>query len=551
MLRHLSIRHFVIVEQMDLEFDAGFTVLSGETGAGKSILIDALSLVLGERADALVVSPGAERAEISAEFDISALSAFRDWLSENDLDGDADACIMRRSVDVNGRSRNLINGHTTTLAQMREAGEFLVDIHGQHSHQSLLRPQVQREILDAYAGASDVAMEVARGYRDWLSLREHRLSLEKNAQALLAEREQLQWKVKDLEALNVGVDEWQTLTTNHTRVAHSASLLETAQNALEILSEGEASSLAHIGALHARFERIVEYDQSLKDVVQLLGSAHAELQECVSTLQRYQQRFDFEPDELRRLEQRMEAVHSMARKYRVSAEQLPTLLLELRVQLKALGGDASNLQLQQQEDDARKKYQALAEKLSQLRKKAAKRLSEEITAAMQTLAMTGGAFAVVLVKLEEGNIHGLEHIEYLVSAHSSIPPRALAKVASGGELSRISLAIQTVTSRQTSVPMLIFDEVDSGIGGKVADIVGKMLKKLGKEHQVTCITHLPQVAACGDRQWQVSKNAKNGKVQSKVTVLDQEQRVEEIARMLGGAKITETTRSHAKEMLGY
>jgi len=549
MLRHLSIRHFVIVEQMDLEFESGFTVLTGETGAGKSILIDALSLVLGKRADALVVSPGAERAEVSAEFDISTLGAFRGWLADNDLSGDADSCVMRRVVDVSGRSRNLINGHSTTLTQMREAGEFLVDIHGQHSHQSLLRSQVQREILDAYAAATATATVVAAAYRDWLSLRKQRQHLEKNAQALAAEREQLQWKVKELEALNLAADEWQTLNSKHTRAAHSASLLEAAQTALHVLSEGENASLAHINALHARFERLVEYDQSLKDIAQLLGSAHAELQECIYSLQRYQQRFDFEPNELRSLEQRIEAIHSMARKCRVTPKQLPGLLLELRAQLLALGSDESNAQLQQQEEVAGQKYQSLAEKLSQIRKKTAKRLSSEITSAMQTLAMAGGRFEVGLVALQEGTAHGLEQVEYFVSAHSSIPPRPLEKVASGGELSRISLAIQAVTSRQTSVPTLIFDEVDAGIGGKVAEIVGKMLKKLGKEHQVTCITHLPQVAASGDRQWQVSKSSRNGKLVSKVTVLDKQQRVEEIARMLGGAQITETTRDHAKEML--
>ena len=555
MLRSLSIRDFVIVEKMELEFDAGFTVLTGETGAGKSILIDALALVLGARADALVVRQGAERAEVSAEFDIAALKAAKKYLEKQELiDGDG-ACLIRRVIDAGGRSRAFINGTAVTATQLRELGEMLVDIHGQHQHQSLARAPAQRELVDAYGKLEAQAGQVAELHRDWRDKAERRRAFETNAAAYVAERERLEWQVNELAQLEFKAEEWPELTAEHSRLAHAASLIEAAEFGMETLSEGEGASLAQVNGVIARLKNLLDYDPKLKDVLEVLEPAQVQLQEAVYSLRHYQQKLDLDPKRLREAEQRLDAIHSAARKYRTEPEQLPDMLAKARARLDelSLAGDADALR--KFEDSARQACVSEAKKLSTGRRKAAKQLAGKVTAAMQTLAMTGGVFDVALHALhvaDEPAAHGLETIEFLVSAHKGMTPQPMAKVASGGELSRISLAIQTITSQIAQVPTLIFDEVDAGIGGRVAEIVGKLIKDLGKKHQVMCITHLPQVAACGDQQWQVAKSAgsgNNGKVASKVTVLDKTQRVEEIARMLGGVKITETTRKHAAEML--
>ena len=550
MLRSLSIRDFVIVDGMDLEFAPGFTVLTGETGAGKSILIDALALVVGERGDALVVRQGAERAEISAEFDIGAIKELARWLDANELADDEGVCLMRRVIDGSGRSRGFINGRAATLAQLREAGGFLVDIHGQHEHQSLLRAGAQRELLDAYGGLVEQAGRVAEAYRDWQRRREHRIAVETNAAAFAAEREQLGWQVREIEALNFTADEWQALIAEHARLAHAASLIEAAQYGLEVLSEGEGSSLSQINGVIARLNNLLEYDAGLKEILNVLEPAQIQFQEAVYALRHYGERLDVDPRRLREVEQRLDAVHSAARKYRVSPEQLPETLEKAKARLAELGSSGDPDALRKLEDEAHAACMSEAKKLSAGRKRAAKKLAEQVTEVMQNLAMAGGTFEIALHGAEEPTSQGLEQVEFLVSVHKGMAPQPLAKVASGGELSRLSLAIQTVTSQVAQVPTLIFDEVDAGIGGRVAEIVGKMLKQLGHKHQVMCITHLPQVAASADHQWQVTKTTTNGKVLSKVTVLDKEQRVEEIARMLGGVKITETTRKHAAEMLG-
>ena len=550
MLRALNIRDFVIVDRMELEFDAGFTVLTGETGAGKSILIDALAMVLGERGDAGIVRQGADKTEISAEFDVAALKPLQHWLAENDLAGDDGACLVRRVIDSGGRSRAFINGRTVTLAQLREAGEHLVDIHGQHEHQSLMRPAAQRALLDAYAGLDENADGVAGAWRRWQDVKLQLAALETNAAAFAAEREQLEWQVRELGALKFDPAEWQELLAEHARLAHAQSLIEGAQYAMDVLSEGDNSSVTQLAAVSSRLGHLLEYDARLKEVIDVLASAQAQAQEAVYMLRDYQQRLDIDPQRFKEVEQRIDAVHTSARKYRVTPETLADALERARARLDELGGSGDIETVRKREADAREAYLAAAKSLSAGRKKAARKLSEKVTGAMQTLAMTGGSFDIALNPLAEGNSSGLEQIEFLVSAHKSIVPKPLAKVASGGELSRISLAIQTVTSEIAQVPTLIFDEVDSGIGGRVAEIVGQMLRKLGGKHQVMCVTHLPQVAASADQQWQVTKAAANGKVLSHVTVLEDKQRVEEIARMLGGVKITETTRKHAAEMLG-
>ncbi|MFA5826065.1 MAG: DNA repair protein RecN, partial [Gallionellaceae bacterium] len=494
MLKFLGIRDFVIVASLELDFSAGFTALTGETGAGKSILIDALSLALGERGDGGMVRAGCERAEISAEFDIAGLAQLQAWLSEQELEGDEGVCLMRRVLDAGGRSRGFINGRSATLQQMREAGEHLLDIHGQHAHQSLLKQDAQRDLLDSHAGLHNEVAAVATSFKVWQTLHRRRLQLEQNAGAVAAERELLVFQRRELEALNFSVVEWEALQSDHARLSHAASLLETAQFGVEVLSEADGACLAQLNALTARLRDGLEFDSGLQDTLTMLESAQNEMQEAVYALRHYQQKLDADPQQLREQEQRMADVVEAARKYRVPPEQLPQALQGIVARLDELGGDADLAELAKQDEAALGVYLAAAKKLSAVRTKAAKTLSDEITAAMQALAMQGGQFAVQLTPLAEGNMHGMETVEFQVAANQGTPLRNLAKVASGGELSRISLAIQVAASRAATVPTLIFDEVDSGIGGRVAEIVGALLKQLGKRHQVMCVTHLPQVA---------------------------------------------------------
>ena len=543
MLKYLSIRDFVIVSEMDLEFDSGFTALTGETGAGKSILIDALLLALGGRGDASMVR--GERAEITAEFDISAMAGLNAWLVRQELPCEDGVFLMRRLLDEGGRSRAFINGRSVTLQQMREAGEYLLNIHGQHAHQTLLQVEEQQRLLDGYAGLQQRASEVENLYRGWQTLMKRRIALSENSRAVLVERELLSFQRGELEALAFNADDWETLQADCSRLAHAASLLETAASGIEILSEADAACIAQINGLMARLREGMAHDAALKEPLDLLESAQAELQEAVYSLRRYQQRLDVDPKQLAERENQMQVVVDMARKYRVAPEKLNDVLGGIVKRLTELGGDIDLEELQHQEAEARQRYMDCAGKLSQARRLAADRFSQQIT-----LAMQGGKFEVALPGLPEGGAGGLETVEFRIAANLGSPLRSMAKVASGGELSRISLAIQVATSQVASVPTLIFDEVDSGIGGRVAEIVGKLLKELGQSYQVLCVTHLPQVAAMADHQWQVSKESLNGVTLSRIEVLDGEQRIEEIARMLGGVVITETTRRHAAEMLG-
>ncbi len=555
MLKFLSIRDFVIVEHVELAFAPGFTVLTGETGAGKSILIDALSLVLGERSDPADVRSGCERAEISAEFDITGLTELAAWLCENGFEGDsgdANVCLMRRLVDSGGRSRSFINGCPATLQQLRAAGEKLVDIQGQHAHQSLLRADAQRDLLDSFSGNGKLAQRVAEAYRRWQGIRQRRLDWEQNSETLTREREHLEWQSSELSALNFSLGEWEALQVDHSRLSNAASLLEAAQAGLEALSEGESAALGQINLVISRLTHLLDCDNSLKPVLDLLDSAQIQLQEAVYELGRYAQRLELDPQHLQEVEERLAAIHAAARKYRIMPAELPGLLETVTERLAGLGRSGDGDALAKEETASLDEYLQLARKLSGERARAAKTLAQQVTDAMQTLAMAGGEFSVALRPLEHGNVNGLEQIEFQVSAHQGLSLRPLAKVASGGELSRIGLAIHVITSKLGAAPTLIFDEVDAGIGGRVAEIVGGLLKKLGAGRQGLCITHLAQVASAGDHQWQITKSAdpaSEGKVSSRITVLGRQERIEEIARMLGGAKITETTRKHAAEML--
>ncbi len=548
MLLHLTIKDFVIVDRLELEFSAGFGALTGETGAGKSILIDALALALGERADAGVVRSGCDKAEVAATFDVAALPEVAAWLAANDLDADNEL-MLRRVVDAGGRSRAYINGSPATVQQLREVGEWLVDIHGQHAHQSLLRADAQRALLDAHAGLGTVVREVATAWKCWRDAEQALRSASEGVEALQREREQLQWQIGELDALAFGEDEWATLDVEHRRLGHAASLIEGAQYALGVLAEDDAACERQIDSVADRLAGLAEYDPALAEVAELLGSVQAELSEAVSTLRRYADRVDLDPSRLAEVERRMDAVMANARKFRVPPPELPGLLVGWRQRLAELDESADLAALETKVAAARQAYLVLAGKLSAGRKKAATEMGKAVSEVMRQLALSSGRFEVALPAVEGGAVYGLEQVEFRIGGLAGNEAKPLAKVASGGELSRISLAIQVLTSRSASVPTLIFDEVDVGIGGGVAEIVGRLLRELGSERQVLCVTHLPQVAAQANWQWQVSKATRNGSTLSAIQPLDDDGRVREIARMLGGVEITDITLQHARELL--
>lgn len=547
MLRHLSIRDFVIVAALDLEFDSGFTVFSGETGAGKSILIDALALALGERADASVVRTGSGRADISAEF--TPHDRVARWLDEHAFDAD-DTVMLRRVVDANGRSRAFINGTSATLAQLREVGEMLVDIHGQHAHQLLMRADAQRELFDTHAGLAADAAAVARGYRAWRDATHAIDAAQAHERERQLEREKLAWQLAELDKLAPQPGEWDEITAEHKRLTHSANLIDGVQGALGAISESDDAMLTQLGAIVSRLRSLAEYDPALNDALASLEPAEIQLQEASYSLSHYAQRLDLDPDRLAQVETRLDALHSTARKFRLPPETLHDEHEARRAQLAELDAAADLSALQAVADKAKQAYLADAQKLSKAREQAAKALGVAVTTGMQELSMAGGSFKVALVPLAEGGAHGLEQVEFRVAGHAGVPLRPLAKVASGGELARISLALAVIASAASPTPTLIFDEVDTGIGGGVAEVVGRLLHQLGQMRQVLCVTHLPQVAARGDHHFQVAKGEDGeGGTVSTVVPLDRASRIEEVARMLGGLEITATTRKHAKEML--
>ncbi|MES2116119.1 MAG: DNA repair protein RecN, partial [Pseudomonadota bacterium] len=557
MLRTLTIRDFVIVDTIELEFSAGFSVFTGETGAGKSILIDALTLALGGRGDASVVREGAAKADVTADFAVTAQAAA--WLQANEYAVDEGGALLRRVIDNAGRSKAYINGIAATAAQLRELGDLLVDIHGQHAHQSLLKADAQRLLLDnqalmagdgARAMAADDGKAVAAAYKAWRALARQREEYETNAANVLYERERLEWQVGELDKLAARPGEWSEISNEHSRLSHAASLMEGAQEALAVISEADDHPiLSQLSALNQKLGKLAGIDTELQAIVDLIEPARIQLQEAVYALNTYLDRVELDPERLRQVDARLEALHSMARKFRVTEEQLPEEHAALAAKLRQLA-DATDLDgLRQQEEKLKAAYLAVAQRLSATRAQAARQLGEAVTRAMQDLNMTGGRFEVALNACEPAS-HGVEQVEFLVAGHAGVAPRPLAKVASGGELARIALAISVITSNATTTPTLIFDEVDSGIGGGVAEVVGRLLRRLGQERQVLCVTHLPQVASQAGQHFQVAKSTlDNGKTASRIDVLDAKARVEEVARMLGGLEITATTRKHARELL--
>jgi len=548
MLRLLSIRNFVVVDALDVEFDRGFAVLTGETGAGKSILLDALGLLLGDRFELRQLRPGAERAELAAEFAVSDLPEVRAWLADNDLAADGDDVLVRRVLDGQGKSRAWINGRPVTLTQLKDLGETLVDLHGQHAHQSLVRPAAQRDLVDAFGGFTTLAHEVAQRWREWRFAVDERDAAVHVAQASGAEREFLDARRRELSALGVSEAEWTELSMAQSRLANAADLIDAATQGSHTLADGDDALLGRLAQLAQRLKSAAVNDPRLADVVALLEPAAIGLDEAARALREYQRHLELDPQELQRVEGRLTAIHDTARKHRVRPEALPGLLAETQARLAALAESADAEALARRAANAEQQFRAHAEPLSSKRRFAATELGHRVTETMQALNMAGGRLEIIFEPLAEPASFGLEELVFQVASHPKQALGPLARVASGGELSRIALAIQVVASEVGQVPTLVFDEVDAGIGGAVAATVGRLLQTLGASRQVLCVTHLPQVAALADTHYRVTKSGNGDSVTSALARLGSAERVEELARMLGGAAITAKTRAHAKEM---
>ena len=552
MIESIHIRDFAIVKRLELACAAGLTVLTGETGAGKSILIDALALALGGRADVGVVRQGASRAEVAANFSVKPEAEAGRWLKAHDLESDGE-CLLRRVVEVERGSKGFINGRPVPIQMLRELGERLVDIHGQHEHQSLLRRDAQREIIDDYAGLGPVVTALSVCYESLKTLHARREALLRQGADRGARVELLRYQVQELEALNLTREEIPELEAEHTRLANGAELLQGVQAAVQALYEDDDAALvALLGRLTTKLEGLSHFDGRLGEIAVLLNDAGIQLDEAARRLRQYADAVEPDPERLQWVEQRIGTLHELARKHRVRAEELPAVLERLRNELSDIEDIDTNMgRLDQELLQQRAEYALAAKDISAKRKTAAQKLAREVTKRMQDLGMPGGRFEIALTPLPEGELspHGLERVEFQVSANAGQPVKPLARVASGGELSRISLALQVVMARLGRIPTLIFDEVDVGVGGRVAEIVGQELRALGQSRQVLCITHLPQVAALGEHHLRAIKHSQEGATWADVEPLRDKARVQEIARMLGGIEISQTTIAHAKDML--
>ena len=551
-LRRIALRDFVIVRALDIDLSSGFTVLTGETGAGKSILIDALQIALGSRADAGAVREGAERLDVSAEFD--ADPQFADWLDAGGFET-SDALLLRRTVDLQGRSRGWINGSPATATQLREIGDRLLDIHGQHAWQSLTRPDAVRGLLDAYAGIDTAALDSAwTGWRQALgALERARLAQD----TLQRERERLQWQIGEVAKLAPLADEWEELSANHTRASNAQSLIDAAEGARTALEDDDAGALPALNRALALLQGCEHIEPEFKVLAEVLASSVAQASDAAHSLHGYLRHSEVDPQSLAELDERMGTWMSLARRYKRQPTDLPALLASWKEELRALDAQSDLEALERAEQNAQQSYMKEAKALGKSRKLAAPRLSQAVTQAMQGLGMQGGRFEVALQPLAQPARAGLEEISFLVAGHTGSTPRPIGKVASGGELSRVALAIAVTTSELGAAQTLIFDEVDAGVGGAVAETVGRLMQQLGRDRQVLAVTHLPQVAACADHHLLVAKrpttaaDAKDGqRTESGVSALDDEARTREVARMLGGERVSATSLAHAREMLG-
>lgn len=552
MLSQIYIRNFAIIDQLELDLSAGMSVMTGETGAGKSILVDALGLVLGDRADSDAVRHGAERAEICAYFDISKLSPVQQWLKQNDLD-DAAECVLRRVISSEGRSRGYINGSPAPLQQLKELGEMLVDIHGQHQHQSMLKPDVQRHLLDDYAGNKALVEQIANIYQNWKHASQQLETLRQNAREKDARLELLRFHTQELEALGLTTEELSQLDKEQRRLANAGQLVQQCSSALDTLHENDETSVLSLINQHlAELETLRQLDPQLAGVCDMLNEASIQILEGCNELRQYVDRLELDPERLESVEQRLGSIHDMARKHHVEPEALPELLANFSEELAQLENVDIELEtLEKQIAELQQQYLAIATKLGQKRTKAATKLAKQVTGIIQELGMPSGKFKIALTPRNDQtpHRHGQESVCFKIAANPGQPAKALSKVASGGELSRVSLAIEVLLCNSQQIPTLIFDEVDTGIGGAVAESVGQQLRALGNSHQVLCVTHLPQVAALGHHHFQVNKVVKKQKTHTQIAELNRQARQDEIARMLGGMEITTQTRAHAKEMI--
>ena len=543
-LKRIALRDFVSVRELELELADGFSVLTGETGAGKSILVDALQLALGARAEATVVREGAARAEISAEFDLPATLV--PWLEESGFDA-AEGLLLRRSIDSQGKSRAWINGSAATATQLREVGEQLVDIHGQHAWQSLTRPVAVRALLDGYAGLSTDKLQEL--WQRWRTAQKTLTEARGAQDSLQRERERLAWQIGEVDKLAPGADEWEGLNASHTRLSHAQALLEAAQSAQELLDGEEGSARQGVAQALDALRAQQHLEPQFRDMAEVLASSLAQIEDATHSLHGYLRKTDLDPQRLAELDERMGEWLSLARRYKRTPAELPALLAGWKEELGRLDAAGDLAALEAAEKKEAEAFLVEARSLAKARARAAPQLAKAVTQAMQGLGMQGGRFEVALDQLEAPTAYGLEEVSFLVAGHAGSTPRPVGKVASGGELSRIALAIAVTTSQLGTAGTLIFDEVDSGVGGAVAETVGRLMKQLGRDRQVLAVTHLPQVAACADHHLVVAKQSAGKGVASTVSAVDGEKRVAEVARMLGGERLSGTTLAHAKEML--
>lgn len=552
MLVHLSIHNYAIVDHLDLELSAGMSAISGETGAGKSIMLDALGLCLGDRADSGVVRPGSDKADILASFDLADIPEARAWLAERDLDSDG-PCILRRVITAEGRSRGYINGSPCPQGDLKALGELLIDIHSQHEHQSLLKTDTHRRLLDEYAGSQELARQVQLAAQRWKQTRNELERISSQGDEQRARHQLLSYQLEELENLALGDNELEQLEQEHKALSNAESLLGACRQVLDLCSESDAGNV--LSALTASLNRLGAFsDQggALGEASNLLASAQIQIEEAVGELNRFIDHFDADPQRQQFLEERLDTIYTLARKHRIQPTELAALQQQLFEELESLNADdEAGERLAEELAAYERHYQEKAAELSALRGNAAESLSAAVQQEMQALGMPGGRFSIQLQALEstEPNGNGLEAVEFLVSANPGQPLRGLAKVASGGELSRISLAIQVITAQTSRVPTLVFDEVDVGIGGPTAEVVGQLLRRLGERGQVLCVTHLPQVAAQGHQHLFVHKRRGEGATSTAVSQLDESGRIEEIARMLGGVDLTEESLAHARKMV--
>ena len=552
MLTNLQIRDFAIVDQIDVEFEAGMTVLTGETGAGKSILVDAIGLVLGERGSAQLVRDGAKRAEFTAEFDVSDVKAAKNWLEEQALDVD-DACLLRRIINADGRSRAFINGNSVPLSQLKSLGELLLDIHGQHFHQSLGHRSIQRELLDHFGGLLEKRAATERSFAMWKTTADKLRQLTEAETDRTSRLELLSFQLQEMDSLALADGEVAELHGERQKLQNSGRLAEGVGGALQFLFESDTTNANRLVADAIRaIEPLLDFDSTLEPVLEMLNSASIQVSEAAESLRRYSDTIDMDPRRRDWVEERLDTIQTVSRKHRVSADELPALTDKLRQEHGELShAEERGRELEQQTEAAKTEFLKHAGALSSARQKAANRFAAAVTDAMKGLGMPGGVFEVSLGRLDDASARswGVDEIDFLISANPGQVPQPLAKIASGGELSRMSLAIQVIASDGSAIPTMVFDEVDSGVGGGVAEMVGRRLQELGASRQVLCVTHLPQVASLADRHYRISKVSDGTSTRTRLHILNKDERVQELARMLGGVEITQKTLAHAAEML--